>query len=132
MSTGTVEVNVRGIRALLSKKDRRIKSLLLGNGGGTTRKESSMPSNHPHELSVEDFYVVFNRDVAAFKEKLPQLLETFPGEFVAIFDGEIVAHMPKWEDLVKLTQKKYPNKFVFVEQISPENEKVEVMETIEG
>jgi hypothetical protein len=83
------------------------------------------------KLEAREFYIAFQRELAVFKEKLPQLLKQFPNEYVAILDGNIVCHMSKWDDLVDLTQKRYPDRFVLLEKVIPETKTVTEMETLE-
>lgn len=94
--------------------------------------EIAMPPNYRKNVKVQEFYATFRRDVAAFKEKLPQLLKQFPGEYVAVFNGEIVAHMKRWEDLVDMTQRDYPDKFVLLEKVVPKEKVVIDMDTLGG
>jgi len=123
---------VQTFSTLFSRHIQRRQNTSPGNVGEATRKEGSMPLEKKGTLTVEEFYITFQRDVKTFKEKLPQLIQEFPGEYVAILDGEIVAHMPRWENLIELTQRQYPKKFVFVEKISLEVQAVENMDALEG
>ena len=91
-----------------------------------------MPLSIKDRKIVDDFYIAFYHEIEVFRAKLPQLLEQYPGEYVAIFKGEIVAHRPTWEDLANLTQKEYPNDFVLMEKVEPQEQVVEYMDTIEG
>lgn len=121
---------LQGFVALFSKNARGELTSSLARAGEVTGKEVVM---FPHtKKDSEEFFATFRRDVAAFKKKLPSLLEKFPGEYVAILDGEIVAHKPQWKALVDLTQEQYPDRFVLLEQVIPTTNVVIDMDTIEG
>jgi hypothetical protein len=84
------------------------------------------------DIPIKEFYDSFRRDVATFKEKLPELLQKFPGQYVAILDGQVVAHMAEWKALIDLTQREYPDKFVLVEHVVERTNEVLDMDSIEG
>lgn len=84
------------------------------------------------DAEVEAFYRAFRRNVAAFKHELPSMLQQFPGEYVAIFDGKIVDHRPKLKELVILMQDRFPTEFVFLELVSPKQEQGLDMDTFDG
>jgi hypothetical protein len=84
------------------------------------------------EECVQEFYGTFRRDAAAFEEQLPRMLEEFPGEYVAILDGEIIDHRTKWEELFKATRERYPDRFVFLEHVVPKSKVSVDMDTLEG
>lgn len=84
------------------------------------------------DSDTEQFFSSFKRDVAKFKAELPTLLNECPGEYVAILDGEIVAHLPSWENLAELTNRQYPDRFVLLEQVTPDKREPVDMDTMES
>lgn len=51
--------------------------------------------------------VTFRRNLAAFQRKLPELLQTHAGQFVAFLDGELVGIRENIDDLRKEMYAKY-------------------------
>ena len=92
--------------------------------------ESNM--SEPVDKPIRDFYASFRRDVAAFEKHLSRMLREYPGEYVAILDGEIVDHKQTWEELAESTHQRFPDKFVFLEKVIPKTKTVVDMDTLEG
>jgi hypothetical protein len=86
---------------------------------------------HKKDAAVESFYADFRRDVDAFKKMLPTLLQKFPGDYVAILGGNIIAHEATWEKLVQLTKEKYPDRFVLLEHVVETEPTTVHMDTLE-
>ena len=84
------------------------------------------------DRAVKEFYTDFERDVAVYQHELPRMLTNFPGEFVAILNGQIVGHRPDWKELHASVQERFPNKFVFMERVTPRGEIIVDMDTLEG
>lgn len=91
-----------------------------------------MPSDKKRDIAVEDFYNAFSYNMAIFEKKLPQFIKDFPGEYVAMIKGEVIAHMSSWEDLTRFARRAYPGKHVFIERAMKKNDAVMHMDTIEG
>lgn len=82
--------------------------------------------------AVEEFYARFQSEVSTFEKQFPSLILQYPGEYVGIYKGNVVAHMEKWEDVAKFAREHFPNEFVLIEKVASV-EKVPVdMDTLEG
>ena len=84
------------------------------------------------KTDVEAFYASFRLDVATFQQQLPQLLQEFPNQYVAILDGQIVDHEGNWKGLAESVQRRFPGKFVFIERVVPKEKVFVDMDTLEG
>ncbi len=60
------------------------------------------------------------REERAFQELHPQLLQRYPGEFVAILDGEVVDHDTDQVMLYKRVRKHCPGRFVLIAEVKRE------------
>jgi len=80
---------------------------------------------------VNTYHRDFLREAAAFKKQLPRLLTQFPNEYVAIFQEEVIDHSTSWDELAKITQQRFPDKFVLLEQVVPPSNVVVHMDAIE-
>jgi len=81
---------------------------------------------------VEAFYARFQIEVTTFERQLPSLLQRFPGEYVAIYQGKVIAHRESWDEVANYTRDCYPDEFVLIEKVAPA-EKISVdMDTLEG
>jgi hypothetical protein len=61
---------------------------------------------------------------AAFQSMHAELLQKYPGEFVAVFQGEVVDHDTDQSKLLQRRAAKYPGKVVMIAQVLPEVEEV--------
>lgn len=84
------------------------------------------------DTEIRAFDLEFERDVSTFYEHLPEMLKDYPGEFVAIYRGEIIGHQKDWESLAKSVQDLYPNQFVFLKKVISESPDVIFMDTAEA
>jgi hypothetical protein len=81
-------------------------------------KEHGMTHVEITNKSVKAFYTAFKVDISVFNQKLPEMLVEFPGDYVAIYRGQIVAHNKDRGILAAETRKQHPNEFVFIERVA--------------
>jgi|ERR1035438_669617 hypothetical protein len=72
---------------------------------------------------TEHYFRDFQQEAAAFDRQLPQLLERFLGQYVAVFQGEVIDHSPNWDELSQKIHQSVPNRFVLLERVVPRAEK---------
>lgn len=58
-----------------------------------------------------------------FAKMLPELLERYPGEFVAILDRQVVAHTANERELIQGISQRNDERFVFLGYVPPREEK---------
>jgi len=81
---------------------------------------------------VEAFYAHFQNEVTTFERQLPSLLQQFPGEYVAIYQGKVIAHRGSWDEVASYTRDRYPYEFVLIEKVVPAEKITVNMDTLEG
>ena len=77
---------------------------------------SPFPLHEKHEIMAQE--------VAAYRAMHPRLIESYLGDYVAIFQGEVIDHD---EDVVALTQRigeKLPNEVVLIRQVEQSAERI--------
>jgi len=57
------------------------------------------------------------RELAAFRQMLPNLLLTHNGEFVALSDGKLIDQDKDEFALAERVSHKFPGKFVFIQEV---------------
>ncbi len=67
---------------------------------------------------------MMQREVEAFREQHAQLLETYPGEFVAISEGKVVDHDLDQLALFTRIDERFPDRPVLVTKVSAMPEEV--------
>lgn len=76
--------------------------------------------------------LAFKKELDKFNQMLPTLMKTYPAEFVAILNGEIVGHHTDELQLAKQIYKRYPAKFVLVREVKSEAPVTVALESPEG
>jgi len=76
--------------------------------------------------------LAFKRELEKFQTMLPELMETYPNEFVAILNGEVVGRDKDELELAKKIYKKYLTQFVFIRQVKEELPVTFALESPEG
>ncbi|MCK5750769.1 MAG: hypothetical protein KAH44_31420 [Oricola sp.] len=66
---------------------------------------------------------VIESEISAFHRLHPTLLEHYPGEFVAIYDQQLVDHDPQKLALYQRIQERYPEQFVLLRRVEKEPER---------
>jgi hypothetical protein len=97
-----------------------------------TKGEHPMNESATVQDEVRAFYVVFRRATETFRQKLPMLLKEHPNEYVAILGEEVVDHKPDWKSVVENTKRRFPNQFVLIEHVVPEQKVSVDIDTLEG
>lgn len=64
------------------------------------------------------------QETAAFLEMHSQLLETFAGQYVAIYQGELVDNAPDFATLFTRVARRYLGEFVLIRQVTTEPEPI--------
>ena len=63
-----------------------------------------------------------DREEAAYRRLHPSLLEKYPDQYVAIYDGELVDHDSDQVELYLRVKLRYSNKFIWIAPVRPESE----------
>ncbi|MEZ4737400.1 MAG: DUF5678 domain-containing protein [Caldilineaceae bacterium] len=69
------------------------------------------------------------QEIAAFHDLHPALLQTFPGQYVAVHQGQVVDHDAEQLALYLRIRQRYPEEVVLIRQVRPEAEKTWTMRT---
>ena len=92
----------------------------------------SMPNDSIYaDAYRRDYNQNFQKNAAVFKEQLPRLIEQCPGEYVAIIDGKVVAHMFGHIELSNMMLEKFPTKFAYIGHVVQKSHKDIDMPSIE-
>ena len=67
------------------------------------------------------------QEIAAYHDLHPALLQTFPGQYVAVHGGEVVEHDHEQLALYLRIRQHYPGEVVLIRQVRPEAEKTWTM-----
>jgi hypothetical protein len=66
----------------------------------------------------------WEREYAAFRQLLPALLKTYPGEFVAVHDGAVVAHGSDEVAVIQSAHAKAGYVAIHVGRVTPELDRI--------
>ena len=69
------------------------------------------------------------QEIAAFHDLHPELLEHFPGQYVAVYQGQVVDHDSEQLALYLRIRQRYPDEVVLIRQVRSEAEKTWTMRT---
>lgn len=72
------------------------------------------------ETELAEADEAFEREVAAFKALKPELLKQYPGQYVAIYQGQVVGHGDNRLALVKEVYNQFGEVPCYVEKVSLE------------
>ncbi len=84
--------------------------------------EEKIPTIQSHPDADDTFEEVVAREIAAFHELHPTLLQQYPGEFVAIQDRNVVDHDVEKLALYERIHNSYPEQFVLMRRVEDEPE----------
>jgi hypothetical protein len=59
-----------------------------------------------------------DENLRAFRALLPELLQKWPGEYVAFNRGNLVEHSRRRQDLLEAVRRRFPDESVFVAQVA--------------
>lgn len=65
-----------------------------------------------------------DREIEAFQRLHTDLWQRYPGQYVAVYDQELVDHDPELEDLYTRVRQNYPDEFVLIRQVEVEPEPI--------
>jgi len=74
----------------------------------------------------------FERELEKFQRMLPNLMKTYPDEFVAIINGVVIDHDKDELKLAKRVYSKYKNEFVLVREVREQLPEIFALESPEG
>jgi len=63
------------------------------------------------------------QEIAAYRDLHPALLQNFPGQYVAVYQGQLVDHDHEQLALYLRIRQHYPGEVVLIRQVRPEAEK---------
>jgi predicted transcriptional regulator len=67
---------------------------------------------------------VLERETVAFRALHAELLAKYPGEYVAIHQGQVIDHDPKLLAIYLRIDEKYPDEIILIKQVQSEIERV--------
>lgn len=67
---------------------------------------------------------ILDRETVAFRTMHAELLVKYPGEYVAVHQGQLIDHDPKLGDIYRRIDEKYPDEIILIKQVQPEIERV--------
>jgi hypothetical protein len=110
---------------------------LLKQNNRPVRSKGSVPERRTvpdgkasMSTDTEVYFSDFLQEAAAFDRQLPQLLERFQGEYVAVYQGEVIDHSKSWDELAEKVHQRVPNRFVLLERVVPKSGNVVHMESV--
>jgi hypothetical protein len=68
--------------------------------------------------------IEMNREMDAYRAQHAQILEKYRGEFIAMYQGEIVDHDSEMRALYLRIDERFPDETVLMKQVKPEVEEV--------
>lgn len=79
------------------------------------------------ERVVEEEDSIVAKEEAAFKRLHPMLRENYLGQYVAVYQGEMIDHDPDQVALFLRTKKRYPDEFIWIAPVREEPEEIYVL-----
>ena len=73
---------------------------------------------------LDENHDVMEREVAAYKTQHPMLCKQYLGQYVAVYQGEVVDHALDFETIYKRTSKAYPNEVVLLRRVEKIPERI--------
>ncbi|MCE7986815.1 MAG: hypothetical protein DYG89_37050 [Caldilinea sp. CFX5] len=77
----------------------------------------------------EDEQQKMQQEIAAFHDRHQELLRQFPGQYVAVHQGQVVDHDEEQLALYLRVRQRYPDEIVLIRQVRPEPERTWTMRT---
>ncbi len=78
-------------------------------------------SEHLDESETSDITQAFEQEVAAFEQLKPKLLEQYPGKFVAIYQGRVVASGDQKLALLDQVREQFGNVVCYIEKVAADS-----------
>lgn len=78
-------------------------------------------AEHLEESTTNENTEALDREIAAYEQLKPTLLEQYPGQYVAIYQGQVVASGTDRLALVDQVRQRLGNVICYVEKVSPES-----------
>jgi hypothetical protein len=87
--------------------------------------EAIVLSDEPQQPAASDAdEEAIEKERAAFLTLHPTLLKNYRGQYVAIYEGQLVDFAPNLAELYRRVSAKYPDAFVLMRRVEPEPERV--------
>lgn len=87
-------------------------------------------SEHLEESETSEIIQAFEQEVAAFERLKPSLIEKYPGQFVAIYQGEVIGTGDEKLVLLEQMREKFGNLVCYIEKASPDSPRTMRMPSI--
>ena len=71
----------------------------------------------------EEASQILERETLSFRALHVELMATYPGEYVAIHQGQVIDHAPKLAEIYLRIDEKYPDEIILLKQVQPEIER---------
>lgn len=81
---------------------------------------NTLPATRPFVIPPAEPDVQVEREKAAYLQLYPELREKYPGQFVAIHEGQLVDHDQEYEALFERIDDRYPDTFVWLAKVEEE------------
>ncbi len=91
--------------------------LVVTEDTAVVRAKTITPGLHRDKRQAEML-----EQTAVFKAQYMQLLQVYPGEYVAFHQGKLVDHDPDHTQLVRRIQKQYAGQIVLIRQVREQSE----------
>ncbi len=98
---------------------------------GIPRKKCIDPEAEEQEKREWDLSA-FEHELQRFQRILPELMKTYPHQFVALLNGEVVDYDKDELELAKRVYSKYKSEFVLVREVKTEVPVIFALESPEG
>jgi len=78
-------------------------------------------SEHLDESETNEITRAFEQEIAAFEQLRPALLKQYPGQYVAIYQGEVVAINNEKLALLDRVREQFGNVVCYIEKVAPDS-----------
>lgn len=87
-------------------------------------------SEHLDESETSEIILAFEQEIAAFERLKPTLVKQYPGQFVAIYQGEVIATGDEKLALLEQVREQFGNIVCYIEKASPDSPRTVRMPSI--
>ncbi len=78
-------------------------------------------SEHLDESESNEVNQAFEREVAAFEQLKPTLLQQYPGKYVAIYEGKVVGNGDEKLTLLDQVRQQFGHVVCYIEKVAPDS-----------
>ena len=89
-----------------------------------------MGAQYLDESETNEITRAFAQEVAAFEQLRPALLKQYPGQYVAIYQGEVVASSNEKLALLGRMREQFGNVVCYIEKVAPDSPRTVRMPSI--